>query len=61
MWLHVPQSHLMDAFIFSLLSLLFVVISKALGDITPTYKQNSSELDTIKLDSGLFLEDNDGL
>ena len=51
----------MDAFIFSLLSLLFVVISKALGDITPTYKQNSSELDTIKLDSGLFLEDNDGL
>lgn len=51
----------MDAFIFSLLSLLFVVISKAIGDITPTYKQNSSELDTIKLDSGLFLEDNDGL
>lgn len=51
----------MDAFIFSLLSLLFVVISKALGDVTPTYKQNSSELDTIKLDSGLFLEDNDGL
>ena len=51
----------MDAFIFSLLSLLFVVISKALGDITPTYKQNSSELDTIKLNSGLFLEDNDGL
>ena len=51
----------MDAFIFSLFSLLFVVISKALGDITPTYKQNSSELDTIKLDSGLFLEDNDGL
>ena len=51
----------MDAFIFSLLSLLFVVISKALGDISPTYKQNSSELDTIKLDSGLFLEDNDGL
>ena len=32
----------MDAFIFSLLSLLFVVISKALGDVTPTYKQNSS-------------------
>ena len=51
----------MDAFIFSLLSLLFVVISKAIGDVTPTYKQNSSELDTIKLDSGLFLEDNDGL
>ena len=51
----------MDAFIFSLLSLLFVVISKALGDVTPTYKQNSNELDTIKLDSGLFLEDNDGL
>ena len=51
----------MDAFIFSLLSLLFVVISKALGDVTPPYKQNSSELDTIKLDSGLFLEDNDGL
>ena len=51
----------MDAFIFSLFSLLFVVISKALGDVTPTYKQNSSELDTIKLDSGLFLEDNDGL
>ena len=51
----------MDAFIFSLLSLSFVVISKALGDVTPTYKQNSSELDTIKLDSGLFLEDNDGL
>ena len=51
----------MDAFIFSLLSLLFVVISKAIGDATPTYKQNSSELDTIKLDSGLFLEDNDGL
>ena len=51
----------MDAFIFSLLSLFFVVISKALGDVTPTYKQNSSELDTIKLDSGLFLEDNDGL
>ena len=51
----------MDAFIFSLLSLLFVVIFKAIGDITPTYKQNSSELDTIKLDSGLFLEDNDGL
>ena len=51
----------MDAFIFSLLSLLFVVIFKALGDVTPTYKQNSSELDTIKLDSGLFLEDNDGL
>ena len=51
----------MDAFIFSLLSLLFVVISKALGDVTPTYKQNSSELNTIKLDSGLFLEDNDGL
>ena len=51
----------MDAFIFSLLSLLFVVISKALGDVTPIYKQNSSELDTIKLDSGLFLEDNDGL
>ena len=51
----------MDAFIFSLLSLLFVVISKALGDVTPTYKQNSSELDTIKLNSGLFLEDNDGL
>ena len=51
----------MDAFIFSLLSLLFVVISKAIGDITPTYKQNSSELDTIKLNSGLFLEDNDGL
>ena len=45
----------MDAFIFSLLSLLFVVISKAIGDVTPTYKQNSSELDTIKLDSGLFL------
>ena len=51
----------MDAFIFSLLSLLFVVISKAIVDVTPTYKQNSSELDTIKLDSGLFLEDNDGL
>ena len=51
----------MDAFIFSLLSLLFVVISKAIGDVTPTYKQNSSELNTIKLDSGLFLEDNDGL
>lgn len=51
----------MDAFIFSLLSLLFVVISKAIGDVTPTYKQNSSELDTIKIDSGLFLEDNDGL
>lgn len=51
----------MDAFIFSLFSLLFVVISKAIGDVTPTYKQNSSELDTIKLDSGLFLEDNDGL
>lgn len=51
----------MDAFIFSLLSLLFVVISKAIGDVTPIYKQNSSELDTIKLDSGLFLEDNDGL
>ncbi|MDD7621937.1 MAG: RDD family protein [Candidatus Onthovivens sp.] len=51
----------MDAFIFSLLSLLFVVISKAIGDVTPTYKQNSSELDTIKLDSGLFLEDDDGL
>ena len=51
----------MDAFIFSLLSLLFVVISKAIGDVAPTYKQNSSELDTIKLDSGLFLEDNDGL
>ena len=51
----------MDAFIFSLLSLLFVVISKALGDVTSTYKQNSNELDTIKLDSGLFLEDNDGL
>ena len=51
----------MDAFIFSLLSLLFVVISKAIGDVTPTYKQNSLELDTIKLDSGLFLEDNDGL
>ena len=51
----------MDAFIFSLFSLLFVVISKALGDVTPTYKQNSNELDTIKLDSGLFLEDNDGL
>ena len=51
----------MDAFIFSLLSLLFVVISKAIGDVTLTYKQNSSELDTIKLDSGLFLEDNDGL
>ena len=51
----------MDAFIFSLLSLLFVVISKKIGDVTPTYKQNSSELDTIKLDSGLFLEDNDGL
>ena len=51
----------MDAFIFSLLSLLFVVISKAIGDVTPTYKQNSSELDTIKLNSGLFLEDNDGL
>ena len=51
----------MDAFIFSLLSLLFVVISKAISDVTPTYKQNSSELDTIKLDSGLFLEDNDGL
>ena len=51
----------MDAFIFSLLSLLFVVIFKAIGDVTPTYKQNSSELDTIKLDSGLFLEDNDGL
>ena len=51
----------MDAFIFSLLSLLFVVISKAIGDVTPTYKQNSNELDTIKLDSGLFLEDNDGL
>ena len=51
----------MDAFIFSLLSLLFVVIFKALGDVTPTYKQNSNELDTIKLDSGLFLEDNDGL
>ena len=51
----------MDAFIFSLLSLLFVVISKAIGDVTPAYKQNSKELDTIKLDSGLFLEDNDGL
>ena len=51
----------MDAFIFFFLSLLFVVISKAIGDVTPTYKQNSSELDTIKLDSGLFLEDNDGL
>ena len=51
----------MDAFIFSLLSLLFVVIFNAIGDISPTYKQNSSELDTIKLDSGLFLEDNDGL
>ena len=51
----------MDAFIFSLLSLLFVVISKAIGDVTPTYKQNSSELDAIKLDSGLFFEDNDGL
>ena len=51
----------MDAVILSFLSLLFVVISKAIGDVTPTYKQNSSELDTIKLDSGLFLEDNDGL
>ncbi len=51
----------MDAFVFAMFSLLFVVVSKAIGDVTPTYKSNSKELDEIKLDSGLFFKDQDGL
>ena len=51
----------MDGFIFAMLSLLFVVISKSIGDATTPYKNNSKELDEIKLDSGLFLKDQNGL